>query len=141
MRKFWSRSLGNGVAPPVSPSRASAASSASLAVKRGMVSEEIATAARGSPRGSRTRRAFGVCRCREQLSKVAKCLEREGIAARVVEEHGRFFSHPALEPSAGLDDEFPPEAGEPVGECGPLRGPQHDAAMWHGHAVAVHRVE
>src|SRR5580692_306565 len=106
-----------------------------------MVSDEIATAASDSPRGSLTRRACGVCGRREQLSKVAKCLELEGIAARVAEEHGRLLSHLALEPRAGLDDELNPEVSEPVGERRPLRRPQHDAAMWHRHAVAVHQVE
>src|SRR5271154_7608768 len=106
-----------------------------------MVSEEIATAARGSPRGSLTRRAWGVCGRREQLSKVAKCLELEGIAARVAEEHGRLLSHLTLEPRAGRDDELDPAVSEPVGECGPLGGPQHDAAMGDGYAVAVHQVE
>ena len=78
---------------------------------------------------------------REQPSKVAKRLELEGVAAGVAEEHGRLLAHLALEACARLDDELHPEASEPVGECGPLRGPQHDAAMWHGHAVAIHQIE
>src|ERR1700734_2031179 len=100
-----------------------------------MVSAEIATAARGSPRRSLARRVCGMRGRREQLSKVPKCLELEGIAARVAEEHGRLLSHLTLEPRAGLDDELNPEVSEPVRECRPLRGPQHDAAMWDGYAV------
>src|SRR5271156_5185894 len=107
-----------------------------------MVSAEIATAAAtGSPRGSVTRPARRQRGGREQLPEVAERLELEGVAAGVAQDHGLLLSRLALEARARLDDELNSQMSEPAGECGPLRRPQHDAAMGHGHAVSVHQVE
>src|SRR5690606_30619793 len=77
---------------------------------------------------------------REQLRGIAKALELQRVAARVLEEHGGLLAHLALESDARLDAEACARGTQAAYQLMPLLPAQHDAETRHRHVLAIHFV-
>src|SRR5690606_15069801 len=77
---------------------------------------------------------------REQLRGIAKALELQRVAARILEEHGRLLAHLALEADARFDAEVRARGAQALYQGMPLLPAQHDAEMRHRHVLAIHFV-
>src|SRR5689334_1673066 len=79
---------------------------------------------------------------RKQLrGNILEGFELQRVARWVQEEHGGLLPGLPLEANVGLDDELDLERAHTLRQGIPVVHLQHNAAMRHWNAVAVHRIE
>lgn len=73
----------------------------------------------------------------EDLGKIGKSFEFEGVAAWVEEEHRGLLTRLTGKANFRLNNKFYAARLESVGKLSPLVHRQNDAEMWDGHVVGI----
>src|SRR3954467_13304424 len=95
----------------------------------------------GPARSTNRRNAGHECSGREELRlDILECLELQGIPGRVQEKQGGLLARLTLEADVRLDDKLHAVLFQPLSQPLPVAHFQHDAKVWNGHTMPIHRV-